>query len=335
MSAELRPKEDGEGYQIVEPGQDPVDVSTEDLLKAYEEAGQDITKRTITVQVDGQDRTVTVEEAAKAFEKVAGADKRFAEASDLVKQAESAVTLQKILTKMNQSPDEVTETEFRTLLSGIGVPANQVDEALTMFKAIQSGQLPAGTGNETDGQNDTIQKPIPFDALPRQVQEAVVAQAETQKHLKAQADKQFVEELQAETKKALTSNEFVAKILSEEANGKPIDWEAKDSWARALFAEAWEMVESKVGVRQQQPSPELFQGIAQELRNRLERRSKLGSSTGQDLTSLGPASAMPPSVHLKEPPKRVPVGHEGRSGNIAKRLMAAFYRASQGSKTGE
>lgn len=329
MPAELKQTDEGT-FQIVEEGQDPKAVKPEELLEAYQKAGADLTAQTVEVTVDGSKRTVTVGEAIQAFEKVSGADEKFQTAASKERAASGALELQQILTKMNTDPQNVTDAEFKKTLTLVGVPGEQIEQAMGAFQAIQSGQLPGG--NTVVPQGDGDDQPIPFERLPKEVQESVKATGEVQKTLKTQQDQQFVEELRKNLQGALTSNEYLATILKAESKGKPVDWEAESSWAQDLFEEAWDKVLSKVGVQQQEPTPELLQGIAQEVRNRLERRfGKAGPGPEQDdNTSLGPATVLPPSVTPQEPPKRVSVGEPGRSGNIAKRLMALVTSAAKG-----
>lgn len=327
MAAELKQTDEG-GFQIVEEGKDPQTVKPEELLEAYQKANTDITGQTLEVTVDGSKRTVTVGDAMKAFEKVAGADQRFEAAAEKERTADRALQVQQILTKMNTQPGDVTEAEFKSVLTNIGVPQDQVAQATEMFQALQTGQFPGG-GNVSDTDTGDV---VPLEKLPPEVRQMMADQAEVKKTLTQQNQQQLVEGFREKTKKALTSNEYLAKILEAEADGKPVDWDQNGSWAQDLFDEAWTKVLSKVGVQQLEATPELFEGIAQEIRNRLERRyGKAGSGPGQDdNTSLGPATVLPPSVTPKKPPERVPVGEPGRSGNIAARLVAMVAGAKGG-----
>jgi len=331
MSVELKAKDDGSGFQIVEEGKDPIDVKPEELVQSYRASKADITGQTLEVTVAGKTRTVTVGEAMKAFEKVGGADKALEEAAVKQRDAGEATRMVGILKKMNTEPEKVSADEFQGVLEMAGVPADQIAEAVEIFEKIKAGGGVVADAQDPDnGDGQTLT----MDQLPPEVRLAVATSQDLSKANKARTEAEMVAGLKKNLQEALTSNKFLTKILVKESDGKPINWGVKGSVAKALFDDGWEKVLARVGVQRQDPNPALFEGISQELRNRIEQSGKLfGRGPGQDgNTSLGPALVATSSVEPKEPPERVSVGEPGRSENFRARLRAKFHAALAGAE---
>lgn len=318
MAVEIKPKDDGT-FTILTDGKETANVKSDEIAQALTVAKASIEDREITVRVGGVDRRVRVSEAAKAFEKVDGADEAMRESAD----GRKALS---IMGKMQATPTEVTADEFDFLLLKAGVPTNQRATALDAFERMRSGDTGGAETNESDG---GAGKPLTLAALPPEVQLAVQRTQQLDSAERQRAAGELRNQIEKDMKGVLTSDKTLSIILAGEANGSPIDWQRSDSWASALFSDAMDKVRSRV-LLGNQPSPELYNAVAQELRQRLLQVGKLvRSEQATPGAALGPALGLSSTLQAHEPVKRVPVTDPKHSQNFKDRLMGLFVTASK------
>ena len=317
MAMELKQAEGG-GYEIVEEGKAPIPVKAEDLVRAHTESQKPLNAREVQVRVNGVDRRVTVGDALKSLEKVAGADEKFAAAADATKVFET-------FKKLQMSPEAVTQDEVVGLLRAVGAQEAQVNQAVAVFDELRKG----GGNLQTDEGTDDG-KEISLERLPKSLRDLAAAVPDLINRETTRENKALVAEIEKDIQGALTSHEKIGTILKAVTKGGPIRWDAEGSIQAGLFQDAMDKVRSRVFAGQK-ANPELYTAVAGELYDRLVQAGKLATGGEQDvLTSLGPAIGLPPSIETSEPKERVPVGQSGRASYITSLLHSLAGKAKQG-----
>jgi hypothetical protein len=237
-----------------------------------------------------------------------------------------------IMGKMQATPQDVTADEFDFLLLKSGVPTNQRSAALDAFDKLKKGQSPTGDDGVTDDGEDGTPKPLTLQQLPPEVQAAVARTRTLDAQEQQRQSTELRNQIEKDMKEVLTKDHTLSIIIANEASGQPIDWSKQDGWAASLFADAMDKVRSRV-LLGREPNPELYAGVAQELRQRLLQVGKLARSeqAGPE-TALGPALGLPTKLQATEPVKRVPVTAPDASLNFKDRLMAMFNKAKASEK---
>jgi hypothetical protein len=310
-------KVEGGQVQVVRDGV-VTSMKPEDLATALDEAKAPLEDRMLTVRVAGQDRQVSVKEALASFSKVGGADAKFQEAAAAMKVAEA-------LGKF-QDPSKISVEDFDLILQTAGTPAATRAEAIQMFQ-----QLKDGTYQAQDQQQQQQEPPIeiPDEMLSPAVRQKLSLLDQLLAKEQERTNLDFVGQVEKDVRGVLTSDKTLGTIIASEANGQPVDWAKQDGMAAALFADAMDKVRSRALVDgpRFKATPELYQGIAQELRNRMAQVGKLANSEQAGNTALGPALGMSPRLQTIEPVEPVPVQDPKHSDNFAQRLAHMVAKA--------
>jgi hypothetical protein len=94
-----------------------IKAQLEAVRQEAEAAKKALEEQKISVNVDGEDKVMTLEEAKAALSKVSGADKKFREAADLRKKAERGMKIDSLFAKLEgENPDQKDIMELAGLL---------------------------------------------------------------------------------------------------------------------------------------------------------------------------------------------------------------------------
>lgn len=257
----------------------------------------------------GEGKTVKMTEAelVAAASKVAGADKKFEEASKIRKQYEG-VDLEKA-----QQGQRVMD------LAGKGENMSE-DEATEFFTILKID--PSLTGGTKDGKGKPAAKPkkIEFDALDERTQAALKASEDQQIH-------SLEEKIKNQVRNAIDKDEVLGKIKS----GMPK--ESQEGFAGQLYEMGIDDTLGRVYAGQKLGA-DLLELVVQKLRKRAE-----SMGIPELLKTRSPASVRVPGleslgqeIHAEEPIKRVASGQDGYDQNSISRLAQRILqkRRTQG-----
>lgn len=271
---------------------------------------------TYELQVNGEKRTMTLDELKTAAQKAEAANAKFEEAANLRKEAEAAVKTMNIIKKLNSS-ETLSYEEAGFLADNIGGEASDYMDTPT-----QNTQTQQPTRTQ-EPQDTKPQGPITLDMLDPQLQEQI--KGVVTHNMETQAN-DALETVKKELRESLDKDDVIGKMLSK------VPEEKKSDLSNALFDMLFEDISQKVGVRRLQYGPEMIQESLQKVRNRL---SLFGNPTSGNDKPVIPVTGMSAlsteatsQIMSDEPIKRVEATSSKYADNFAARLAQALAKNS-------
>ena len=266
--------------------------------KQQEETKKEETKvETHTVNVDGEDRSFTLEELKEHTSKVAGADKRFRDASEKEKGGEQGIRIKALVQSVSgDSPSEADIRELAGLL--------EIEPAEFMQQLKESGppQKPDKKTAVTDF-NAEFQKQM--GATPAEVK--AVLEFSQQRHVNDAR-----KEIREISDKAVDKDEII---------GKMIIGEDKDE----ILAEVKNMVAEDVLQKIQNGKPfgaELVTASVQMVRSKLTKLGIPKNLNQQPIVlGLAPSEGLSSVIQADEPIKRVSSTEDDQEKNLISRYL--------------
>jgi len=271
----------------------------DDKSKAGGGGSDDSKKDTYELTVDGTKRTVTLDEMKDLAQKSAGADKKFQDASEMKKSAESGLRIMQLTEALSDNPTDAQVREFAALMN------LDPDEFIQYLK-------------EDDGSDNKPQKGKTTTKLSAEdLKSALKEQGIDLDQLKAVADyshQRHIEDARKEIRKI--SDEAVDK---DEIFGKiKIGEKGKDR-----LAVVQDLVAEDVLRKIQDGVPfgaDMVKASVQKIRSYVTKFGIPGKPDEYPISmGLGPGAGFPASVNSEEPIKRVSAAEDGNEENFIAR----------------
>jgi len=225
-----------------------------------------------TLVIDGEERTVTLDEMRKLAEKAGGADKRFREAADERKRTASAIRLEDLANRFQQGA--LSREEVNEYYSRIGI-AEFAQEA----EGVTEGETAA----------EQVRRPIGKDDLSPEIREEL----DEAHRLRIEAHQRKIND---DIEVAVDTDAILGRIA-----GK--DQKRQEELRNLVLGE----VQRRVLVSGQPYGPDTVRAAVQRARSIAGLFGKQETAAGKPLPGLGGAAGASPTLHAKEPLKRVPV----------------------------
>lgn len=259
--------------------------------------------QTFELTVDGEKRTVTLDEMKNLAQKANGADKKFQDASELRKQAEDGLRMKDLIGRLSDSEHEPTELEVKELAGMIGVDPNEFAQYL------KEGDTEGTTSKK--GTTDTtgkIDKQSLVEALGFDPAEAkAILDYSKQRHIDSAR-----QQIKETSDNAVDKDEIFGKMVIGE-NGKDRLAVIKDLVAEDVLRRIQDGVPF---------GAELVAASVQKIRAHL---TKFGIPNKPDVfpltLGLGPGGGLPSEIQSEKPITRVSAGEEGAEDNFVSRAM--------------
>lgn len=266
---------------------------------------------TFTLKVDGTDKTFTLDELKSAASESAGAQKKFEEASEMVKNAASGRRIQELVTELgkSQTPDEGKTAELLQLL---GVESGAMEKTMEELR-----KAAGGSTKKADDKPGTTDEPVKVENLDPRLK-TIIEAAE-------QADLERIrEKIVSETKKGVDEDKILGKMIDGVPEGKE-----RDKIREALHNMAVDDVRGRILGRESYGT-EMVQSTLQKIRARIENLGIPAKPAGQgpvtgELGSL--LAEYGPDVRVTEPIKRVSSTEPGYEESAVKRVQQKIVEA--------
>jgi len=270
---------------------------------------------TFTLKVDGVDKSFTLDELKSAASESTGAQKKFEEAAEMMKNAAPGRRVMELVTELGKQkvPDEGKVTELLQLL---GVEPSAMEKTMEELKKV-AGTNTKKTGDKTDDESGTTSEFVGVENLDPRLK-TIMEAAE-------QADLERIREKIIDgTKKGVDEDKILGKIIDGVPEGKE-----RDKVRQVFHNMAINSVRGKILAREPYGT-EMVQSTLQEVRAWIESLGIPGKAAGQppisgELGSL--LSDYGPDVRVTEPIKRVPSTEPGYEENIVKRVQQRIVEA--------
>jgi hypothetical protein len=265
--------------------------------------------QTFDLTVDGEKRSVTLDELQLLAQKSAGADKKFKEASDLRKQAEDGLRMKGLIDRLSDGDHTPTESEVRELAGMLGVDPSEFAEALKDEKSDNPPQ-----GGKKGSTKPQISKEELVEALGFDPAEAkAILDYSHNRHIEA-ARKEIRE----------ISDRAVDK---DDVFGKMVVGENKDDRLSTIKDMVAEDVLRRIQDGQQFGA-ELVAASIQKVRAYLTKFGIPGNPAQYpDTLGLGPGMGLPAEVHSETPIKRISAAEDGDEENFVARIMQKVLKS--------
>jgi len=278
MPDELRNDQDAK--QEPEQGAAP-----ETPAPAKEEPDEEDAPQTFTVTVNGEKRTITLEEALKAYEKVTGADEKFRAAADLAKQAQKGIRISELLEKGRREP--LSQSELIEYANLLGIPQEDVLAAMTGEEEEDEGEE---TGSAASPSLPKTPSPVKFEDLDPQLQRDL-------EKLREQEIERGREAIRKEVTEAVDKDKVLGKMIA-----------ASPDRAEAIRNLVLMEVEREAIVYGQEYGPDMVNRAIQIARSIVTSLGTPERPQEPALRGLGVAPSLgSESFYTGKPPKRVPV----------------------------
>lgn len=271
-----------------------------------DKAAADKVPEQFTVTVDGTPMTFTKEEALKKVSESAGAQKKFEDASKMLKEAQPGLQLSGLMKELQgqKEPDPQKMEEFLGLLGVEGADATKLMEEMGIGSKEDDKGKDKGKGR----------KSVKMEDLDDRTRAAVEAAEQMDlENIRGKID--------SEVKKGLDNDKILVKLI----DSMPED--RQDKLRQVLSDMAIEDVRGRILAREGF-GPEMIQSTLQKIRARVDDLGIPAVASGQAAAALGPTTATwGPEVHSTEPIKRLPTTDDKYEENAVSRFRQMFVNA--------
>lgn len=251
------------------------------------------------IVVDGEKRTVTLEEMKNLAQKASGAEKKFQEASKMRKAAEDGTRLLDLVERLKDPEHEPTELEVRELATMIGADPGELMEKLNTDDG-QGGTPPKG---ETKMTREQFAELFGFDLA------------------EAKATLEYSKQAQINEARKYIKNQAEIAVDKDEIFGKMKIGEGGDDRISVIK----DMVAEDVFRKMQDGQPfgaELVAASVQKIRAHLSKFGTPGKPEQYPITlGLGPGQGLPSEVQSDKPIERIKSTENEAEDNFVKRAM--------------
>lgn len=267
---------------------------------------------TYELKIDGQTRSVTLDEMKDLAMKSGGADKRFQDASELKKEAENGLRIASLVDSLNKS-ENFSEPEARELAALLGIDGNEFVEE----------SLKAKDEFTEDTPRTTTKGKLSKDDLAAGLKELGLDPA-TVKGILDYSHQRHIDAARSEIRKisdgAVDKDEVFAKMIVGEKG-------------EDRLAVIKELVAEDILRKIQDGVPfgaDMVAASAQKVRAHLTKFGIPGKPAQYPVVlGLGPGAGLPAEVQAEEPIKRISAAEDGDEQNIIARYL---QRAIQGGR---
>ncbi len=294
------------------PDPDPKTEETKTEETKTEETKSEETKaETYTVKVDGEDRSLSLDELKELASKSAGADKRFNEAAEASKTAERGIRVE-ALVKTISGVDKPSDADVRELAGLL-----EIDPKDFMNQLHAEEVAPSKSSKKDDDPDFNTKFQEVMGASPAEVR-AILEHSQT-RHV-GDARK----EIREISDKAVDKDEIFGKMIV----GKDKD---------DILLTVKDMVAEDVLKKIQEGVPfgaEVVTSAVQRVRSTLTKLGIPNNLTQQPIVlGLGPSEGLSPEIQADEPIKRISSVEDGGEENLVARYLQQgiqAYRKQQG-----
>ena len=261
---------------------------------------------TFTIKVNGEERTVNLEELTSLAQKSAGADAKFEEAAKKTKEAQEGIHFRSLMTKIQDANYKPTEAEARELSGLLGVEPDEILAYLKNEGDDEVGDNDNSTNTDRDpGVEFSKSFQAEFGRSPAEVKE--ILNLSHVSHIN-EARKQ----IRAASDSAVDKDDVLGKMMigahAKERGSVIKDMVAEDVLRKIQDGEPY--------------GPELVAASTQKVRAYLK---KFGTPGAPDLHPItmgqGPSVGLPAEVQSETPIKRIGAAEDGDEENFVNRMM--------------
>jgi len=259
--------------------------------------------QTFELTVDGEKRTVTLDEMKNLAQKASGADKKFQDASELRKQAEDGLRMKDLIGRLSDTEHDPTEWEVKELAGMIGVDPNEFAQYLK--EGDTDGKTKKTDTTDTTGKIDkqSLVEALGFDPA----EAKAILDYSKQRHIDSAR-----QQIKETSDNAVDKDEIFGKMVIGE-NGKDRLAVIKDLVAEDVLRRIQDGVPF---------GAELVAASVQKIRAHL---TKFGIPNKPDIfpltLGLGPGGGLPSEIQSEKPIERISAAEEGAEDNFVSRAM--------------
>ena len=256
----------------------------------------------VTLKIDGTERTVTKDELIKMAEKAGGADMKFQKAAEMKKEAEKGLRALQLMQNVQQGGEDVSDTDLAELAGMMGIdPKELVDKGVAVPAA--PAKTPGVSEALAEAFDEICNKKFGMPA--RDVADTLLLS----RHGQVKDAEKMIE---SSAKEVVDKDEILGKIVSndKEAGEALVDVVKEEVQKRIRDGETF--------------GPELLGKAVQRARTLVK---KFGISNGRapnPIIGYGPSGQLPPEIYANEPIKRIASTEPGYADNVAKRFLQRF-----------
>jgi len=289
---------------------DPIDKSVDDS-KVTDDVKDAVanpvkTVDTYQIKVNGEERTVNMEELIALAQKSAGADARFEEAAKNMKEAQEGIHFRSLMTKVQDADYKPTEAEARELSGLLGIAP---EEILNYIKGNGDDEVDDNTDaadkTEDPGPGFSKMFQTEFGRSPAEVKEII--NLSHVGHIN-EARKQIREASDSAVDKDDVLGKMMIGAHAKERGSVIKDMVAEDVLRKIQDGEPY--------------GPELVAASAQKVRAYLTKFGTPGTPDQYPITmGRGPSGGLPAEVQSETPIKRISSADDGDEENFVNRMM--------------
>lgn len=271
--------------------------------------------QTFEIKVDGETRTVSIDELTTLAQKAAGADAKFEEASKLRKSAEDALRFQELTNRAGDPNHQLSDAEVTELAGKLGLDPKELADYMADEK-----EPPQGDGDDGGKQGGGLDMAGFEAAFEKQYGVPLKDVVDTAAYSKQRHITDARKEIRNETDNMVDKDEIIGKMIV----GKE-----KDSRLEVIK----EMVAEDVLERIKDGDtygPELLAASIQKVRTHLKKLGIPGKPDEYPLTmGLGPSGGLPAEVRSEKPIERISAAEDKSGENFVNRWLQRALRDRQ------
>ena len=263
----------------------------------------------LEVEVDGEKRQLTKEEAIILAQKSAGAEKRFQEAAEMRKKAQNGLRIQELYERFSDPEHEPTDVEIKEFATFMNISAEELMNRI-------NGTPGSNTNNSNSNNNQQAGKTdFDFDAEFQKKLGRSTAEVANQLAYSQQRDiENFKQNLRKESDNMVDKDDIFGKIIIDE------DEKISNSRREVIQEELYDEVLRKIqdGKDKQTALTEAIQKV----RSRISRFG-ISSKPGQYPITLGlvPGQSLPTEVTSEKQIERISSADDGAETNFVNRYL--------------